>query len=198
MPRGPWLAAVAGAALAGPGCLAWRTHLEPGVRDFPASVRVETPAPERLRVEAFVPGADEDGAPVLDASPEDTARLAALIQAANLVTDVSAHLAFADASLRVVLRERNLGRRWHAWLSACSVGVIPYWGARAVEAEAELRDAQGVLLAHWTSRAEAMAVGHLLLVAPWTPDVLPGLRADALRGVVVRLAGEIERIPRTG
>lgn len=190
------LAVLALLAATAPGCLAWRTHLDPGVRDFPASVRAAEPAPLRLRVEVFEVGADDDGKPVLDASPEDTVRLAALVVEANLVEDVSAHLAFADASLRVVLRERNLGRRWHAWLSVCSVGLVPYWGARAVEAEAELRDREGTLIERWVSRVEAMAVGHLLLLAPWTPDVLPGLRADALRGVVVRCAGALPKPAR--
>ena len=188
--------ALALAATATPGCLAWRTHLEPGVREFPASVRAAAPAPLRLQIEAFVPATDEDARPVLDASPEDTLQLAALIQEANLVDAVSAHLAFADGSLRVAVRERSLGARWHAWLAVCTVGLVPYWGAHTIEAEAELRDRDGTLIERWTSRAEAMAVGHLLLLAPWTPDVLPGLRADALRGVVVRLAAELPRLAR--
>ncbi|MHC5018976.1 MAG: hypothetical protein ACYTGX_02460 [Planctomycetota bacterium] len=175
------------------GCIVWNSHLEPGVADFPASLEDARKAPIRLLVRVIEPkaGGAEGG---LRVSPERSERLAALITQADIVSEAATDLALGEGRLDVLLHEQPLGSPALALVTALTVGVVPYFGGRRVEASAELFDTEGRKVAEWQGAAEVRMVGHLFFLAGWNLDALHRLQDDALRGIVVRLAAEQHRL----
>jgi len=178
------------------GCIVWHSHLEPGAANFPASLQGTPKTPVRLNVEVARPApraADRTAKQRWTIDAEATARLAELINEAGIVSEAGTDLGLVEGTLRVVLREEGLGHPGFAVLTACTAGLIPYYGGKRWTATAELRGSRGLVSADFTAAAEARLVGHLFFLTGWNLDALNNLRDDALRGVVVKLAREQRR-----
>lgn len=181
------------------GCIVWTSHLEPGVARFPESLHDTPRAPIRLQVVADQPVESDNPSQSVEttATDQDAARLAELITEAGIVSEAGTTLALFDGVIRLKLSEHPLGEPGLAVLTALTLGVIPYYGGRRIEATATLVNANGEQQCTWTAAAEARMFGSLLFVAGWNLDALNDLRDNALRGVVVGLAREQRRLLET-
>ncbi|MCI0343467.1 MAG: hypothetical protein L0216_20365 [Planctomycetales bacterium] len=191
------LAAALATIVSSPGCIAWRSHVDPGVAEWPESARAAGRSPARARVSLVLRRqARGEEVPALD--PERTTAatetLSRLLLEANLVSEAGPGVGFADLVLRVVVTEREKGSRTMATITFASLGLVPFFGGVEVEAECEAIGPDGKTLATYQGRAEVTQVAHLLLLAAWNAGALASCSTDALKSVVVQVSRDRERL----